>query len=69
MYAMDCLPKWLILMSLRSVNTIDCNYLARLYGGGGHLKASGFVIEGEVQEKGPVIIERLIGEVYEKEWL
>ena len=55
--------------SLRSVNTIDCNYLARLYGGGGHLKASGFVIEGEVQEKGPVIIERLIGEVYEKEWL
>ena len=55
--------------SLRSVNRIDCNYLAYLYGGGGHLKASGFVIEGEVKKKGPVIIERLIGEVYEKGWL
>ena len=55
--------------SLRSVNQIDCNYLAHLYGGGGHLKASGFVIDGEVKEKGPVIVERLIGEVYEKGWL
>jgi phosphoesterase RecJ-like protein len=55
--------------SLRSVNRIDCNYLASIYGGGGHLKASGFVVEGEVKEKGPVIVERLIREVYEKGWI
>ncbi len=54
--------------SLRSVNRINCNYLANLYGGGGHLKASGFVIEANVKQKGPAIIERLIGEVYEKGW-
>ena len=55
--------------SLRSVNRIDCNYLANIYGGGGHLKASGFVIEGDVERDGPVIIERLIGEVHEKGWI
>ena len=55
--------------SLRSVNRIDCNHLANLYGGGGHLKASGFVIEGQVKQKGPTIIERLIGEVYAKGWI
>jgi phosphoesterase RecJ-like protein len=54
--------------SLRSVNRIDCNYLAKLYAGGGHLKASGFVIEGNVKQQGPTIIERLIGEVHEKGW-
>jgi phosphoesterase RecJ-like protein len=54
--------------SLRSVNRINCNYLANLYGGGGHLKASGFVIEGNVKQKGIAIIERLIGEVHEKGW-
>jgi phosphoesterase RecJ-like protein len=55
--------------SLRSVNRIDCNYLANLYDGGGHLKASGFVIEGQVKEKGPAIVKRLIGEVREKGWI
>lgn len=54
--------------SLRSVNRIDCNYLANLYDGGGHFKASGFVIEGNVKQQGPAIMERLIGEVHEKGW-
>lgn len=55
--------------SLRSVNKINCNHLANLYGGGGHLKAAGFVIDGDVERMGPAIVDRLAGEVYEKGWI
>jgi len=54
--------------SLRSVNRIDCNHLANLFGGGGHLKASGFVMDGDVRRMGRSIIERIIGEVHAKGW-
>jgi phosphoesterase RecJ-like protein len=55
--------------SLRSVHRVDCNYLASLYSGGGHLKASGFVIEGDVEKQGPAIISRLVMEVQRKGWI
>jgi phosphoesterase RecJ-like protein len=55
--------------SLRSVNRINCNYLAGLFGGGGHLKASGFTMPGDVQKDGMGIIERIIGEVIKKGWI
>ncbi len=56
-------------VSLRSTNNIDCNVLALLYGGGGHFKASGFVIEGEVEEIGGSIISRILREVSERKWM
>jgi phosphoesterase RecJ-like protein len=55
--------------SLRSVNRVNCNFLAGLFGGGGHLKASGFTIKGDVQKDGMEIIERIIEEVIEKGWI
>jgi phosphoesterase RecJ-like protein len=55
--------------SLRSVNRIDCNYLANLFGGGGHLKASGFVQDGDVERVGRSVVDRIIGEVHEKGWI
>jgi phosphoesterase RecJ-like protein len=55
--------------SLRSVNRIDCNYLANLFGGGGHLKASGFVQDGDVERAGRSVVDRIIGEVHEKGWI
>ncbi len=55
--------------SLRSVNRVNCNYLAGLFGGGGHLKASGFTIKGDVQKDGLEIIERIIEEVIVKGWI
>jgi phosphoesterase RecJ-like protein len=55
--------------SLRSVNRIDCSALAALYGGGGHQKASGFVIEGDVESMGGPIVDRLIAEVHDKGWI
>jgi phosphoesterase RecJ-like protein len=56
-------------VSLRSTNHIDCNALALLYGGGGHLKASGFVVEGTIEKIGDTIVSRIVSEVAERKWL
>ena len=55
--------------SLRSKNSIDCNRLARLFNGGGHFKAAGFVMNGDVESIGPGIIDRILTEVRELGWL
>jgi len=55
--------------SLRSVNSIDCNHLARLFDGGGHVKAAGFVIKGDVEKTGKRIVDTIMGEVKECGWL
>ena len=55
--------------SLRSVRKVNCNYLAHLYGGGGHFKASGFVQKGDVRKMGPSVVERICREVKEKRWV
>jgi phosphoesterase RecJ-like protein len=55
--------------SLRSVDRVNCNYLAGLFGGGGHLKASGFTVKGDIQKDGLEIIERIIEEVIRKGWI
>ncbi len=55
--------------SLRSIASVNCNYLARLYGGGGHFRASGFVREGDVHEVGPSIVKRICRVVKEKGWV
>jgi phosphoesterase RecJ-like protein len=55
--------------SLRSTNNVNCNYLAKLFGGGGHLKASGFVVNGDVNEIGPSIVKKICSEVKGKGWV
>ena len=55
--------------SLRSKKSIDCSHLARLFKGGGHLKAAGFVTSGEVEEIGPRIVDRILREVKERGWV
>ncbi len=55
--------------SLRSIKRVNCNYLARLYGGGGHFKASGFVQKGDVRRMGPSMVERICRIVKEKGWV
>jgi len=55
--------------SLRSTNNVNCNYLAKLFGGGGHLKASGFVVNGDVNEIGLSIVEKICSEVKGKGWV
>lgn len=56
-------------VSLRSTNNVNCNVLARLYGGGGHSKASGFVIPGDVQAIGGSVVETIVTEVKKREWI
>ena len=55
--------------SLRSEEAINCNYLAKMFGGGGHFKASGFVIEGNINEDGHKIINKIINEVKRQGWI
>ncbi|MBN2323907.1 MAG: bifunctional oligoribonuclease/PAP phosphatase NrnA [Spirochaetes bacterium] len=55
--------------SLRSVNSIDCSHLARLFDGGGHFKAAGFVLKGDVEKTGKSIVEKILREVKECGWL
>ncbi len=55
--------------SLRSKKSIDCSHLARLFKGGGHLKAAGFVTKGEVEVIGPRIVDRILREVKEYGWV
>lgn len=55
--------------SLRSVNRINCHYLAKKFGGGGHLRASGFVIDGEVERIGQAIVDNILNELKEQDWI
>jgi phosphoesterase RecJ-like protein len=55
--------------SLRSINSIDCNHLARRFNGGGHFKAAGFVLEGEIESMGREIVDKIVKEVKEYGWL
>jgi len=55
--------------SLRSTDSINCVHLARIFGGGGHFKASGFVVTGTVNEIGPYIVQRILAEVREMRWI
>jgi len=55
--------------SLRSTDSINCVHLARIFGGGGHFKASGFVATGTVNEIGPYIVQRILAEVREMRWI
>lgn len=55
--------------SLRSVSSIDCSHLARLFGGGGHFKAAGFVMKGDVEKAGKRIVETILKEAKECGWL
>ncbi len=55
--------------SLRSEETINCNYLAKMFGGGGHFKASGFVINGNINEDGHRIVRKIVDEVKRQGWV
>jgi len=55
--------------SLRSINSIDCSHLAQLYNGGGHFKAAGFVLDGDVERIGREIVSKIVKEVEECGWL
>ena len=51
-----------IKISLRSKDSVDVNKIAKVFGGGGHLRASGCLIQGALKE----VEERVIAEI-EKE--
>ncbi len=55
--------------SLRSEGKINCNHLAKMFGGGGHFKASGFIVEGNVDEDGYKVIKKIIDEVRRQGWI
>lgn len=55
--------------SLRSLHSINCNYLARIFGGGGHYKAAGFVVEGKVEQIGGAIVARMLDAAKERGWI
>jgi phosphoesterase RecJ-like protein len=55
--------------SLRSINNIDCSHLARIFNGGGHFKAAGFVMKGDVEKKGRSIVNKILDEAKECGWL
>jgi len=55
--------------SLRSEESVNCNYLAKMFGGGGHFKASGFVLEGNINEDGHRVIKKMIDEVRKQGWI
>ncbi len=44
-------------VSFRSNGRVDVNALAREFGGGGHLKASGALVEGPISEVRPKVLE------------
>ncbi len=45
-------------VGLRSKQLVDVNRLAAIFGGGGHYRAAGFVIEGELDKVVPRVISR-----------
>jgi phosphoesterase RecJ-like protein len=55
--------------SLRSVNSIDCSHIARKFNGGGHFKAAGFVMKGNVEESGRSIVDTIMDEAKGRGWL
>ncbi len=55
--------------SLRSIGSINCNHLARMFNGGGHFKASGFVINGDIKEIGDEIVKKILNEVRVLGWI
>jgi phosphoesterase RecJ-like protein len=55
--------------SLRSTNHVDCHHLSKLFGGGGHFKASGFVVNGDVNRIGNDIIQKIRDEVTKNGWI
>ncbi|UCB45490.1 MAG: bifunctional oligoribonuclease/PAP phosphatase NrnA [Spirochaetota bacterium] len=55
--------------SLRSINSIDCSHLARIFNGGGHFKAAGFVIKGNVEVSGRSIVANIMEEAKGRGWL
>jgi phosphoesterase RecJ-like protein len=55
--------------SLRSINSIDCSRLARMFHGGGHFKSAGFVMEGNVEKKGRSIVNKILEKVKEQRWI
>jgi phosphoesterase RecJ-like protein len=55
--------------SLRSTNHIDCHHLSKMFGGGGHFKASGFVVNGDVNRNGKDIVQKICNEVKKLGWI
>lgn len=54
-------------VSLRSTNSINCNYLAKMWGGGGHLKASGFEVAGDIETVGKPVVRKILDEIKKNE--
>jgi phosphoesterase RecJ-like protein len=46
-------------ISFRSNGSVDVNVLARLFKGGGHVKASGAVVPGPMDEAVPRVLDRV----------
>jgi phosphoesterase RecJ-like protein len=55
--------------SLRSLGSVNCNHLAKIFGGGGHPKASGFVVPGDVRKIGRSIVKTIIEKVRDLGWI
>ncbi|RKY02194.1 MAG: hypothetical protein DRP54_02285 [Spirochaetes bacterium] len=55
--------------SLRSKNNIDCSDIAVNFGGGGHMRASGFVVKGRVEEIGVAIVNKIIDLIKKKGYI
>ena len=55
--------------SLRSTNFVDCHHLSKMFGGGGHFKASGFTVNGDVDRIGNDIVRKICEEVKRLGWI
>lgn len=56
-------------VSMRSTDYVSCSELARMFGGGGHARASGFSRRGSVEKLGERIMRRIIAKVREQAWI
>jgi phosphoesterase RecJ-like protein len=63
------LDRYQVKGSLRSLGSVNCNHLSKLFGGGGHFKASGFVVEGDVNKIGTSIVRTIIDQSKEMGWI
>jgi len=63
------IDKYRIKGSLRSTNMVDCHHLSKMFGGGGHLKASGFTINGDLTKEGDDIVRKICKEVDRFGWI
>ncbi len=59
--------KNMIKVSLRSRDGIDVNKIAREFGGGGHRRASGFELEGSIQEVQDRVVKAVIRDLESSE--